>query len=72
MSNSVRTMTVEEVQKVLERKNHEIRLLTAHVVEQNSLIEDLRSDLNDAEQDYYELEREYDRLNEEAQMNCGG
>lgn len=54
MSNSVRSMTIEEVQKVLERKNHEIRLLTAHVVV-------LKSNLIEAEHEYDEFrELEFD------------
>lgn len=65
---NTRTMTIEEVQKVLERKNHEIRLLTAHIVEQNGLISDLRDDLFDAEQNYYELARDYDNLNDEVEL----
>lgn len=65
---NTRTMTIEEVQKVLERKNHEIRLLTAHIVEQNGLISDLRDDMFDAEQDYYELARDYDNLNDEVEL----
>lgn len=58
MSNSVRTMTIEEVQKVLERKNHEIRLLTAHVVV-------LKSNLIEAEHEYDKLARDYDQLDDE-------
>lgn len=58
MSNSVRTMTIEEVQKVLERKNHEIRLLTEHVVV-------LKSNLLEAEYEYDKLARDYDQLDDE-------
>lgn len=65
---TVKVMTIEEVQKVLGRKNHEIRLLTAHIVEQNGLINELRDDLFDAEQDYYELARDYDNLNDEVEL----
>lgn len=58
MSNSVRTMTIEEVQKVLERKNREIRLLIAHAVE-------LKSNLLEAEHEYDKLARDYDQLDNE-------